>query len=111
MLSARSQVCGGLCSSLECLADADNGVRGSGWALAIPIMGPGGYWVGGGVVPTQYHPPACTGYTAPGPASGPASGPACPSYRSPGHQEHAHMTVLRLSKDILGVNNAHQYAQ
>ena len=72
--------------------DADSACTGTGWALAIPMYGGtvlGGYYP----LPTQYL------YTAL-----PGAVPGLPRGTRP--QEHAHMTGLDPSKEILGVDNA-----
>ena len=82
---------------------------GIGWALAIPISG---YWVGGEVVPTQYSPPGTHPVYHP-PSTQPAAHHRCTALPLTAvpvlPHGHAHMTVLRGPKEILGVNNAHVY--
>ena len=66
-----------------------------GWALAIPILGVrvAGYY------PSPSHPSTAR-----------RPGPRCTdtpwTTRAAGHLGHAHMTVLDLAKEILGVDNA-----
>ena len=71
----------------------------TGWALAIPMCGLDGYWVGGGVVPTQYPPGAIQGPYTRQPV------PAC-LYTSDTRVLTATTRGLRSTKEILGVNNA-----
>ena len=91
-------VCGGACRALECPSGRRTALQVSGWALAIPILGPEagpeadpGCWV----VPLPWYPPS----------------------RTPGtHLPHVHAVlhatssavrtaVLRSTKEILGVGN------
>ena len=84
----------------ECLVDADTGL--------MALVGPWQYQseANGWVVPLPWHPPGIP----------PSQYPTCRTprgrrhgarYRQYGDHGHAHMTVLRRSKEILGVNNAH----
>ena len=93
---AGAAVCGGAWRALECCRDTVQQGYGTGWALAIPING----WVGG----TRYTPPGTT--QLPAPPGTHAHDPHCHHARAPGHHEHAHMTGLRPTKEILGVDNA-----
>ena len=89
-------MCGGPWSGLECPGDTV--------ARAV------GYWLGpgntnvlgdrlGGYTGWVLHPPTHPVYRLP-------LLHACTVPRSPGSQEHAHMTRLASTKEILGVNNA-----
>ena len=56
----------------------------------------GGYYTG-------YYPPT---HPVPVHRATTTSASACTTARATGHWEHAHMTVLGRTKEILGVNNA-----
>ena len=92
-------MCGGPWQGLECLGGRRNGVLAGGWALAIPISGVLGGWLGS----TQYSPPS--------------THPAAHPWYTPPHRtctvnrlSDVHAAVLTCSlaspKEILGVDNA-----
>ena len=92
----RAKVCGGARRALECLGVPEYPWSGTGWALAIPIMG--AREGGGGVVPGM-HPPG-THPAAPHPGYYPAD-------RSAHYTSTVHATAgLRSTKEILGVRYA-----
>ena len=76
----------------------------TGWALAIPISGSWVHtgWVLGGTRYSTHPVPTGRTHLYQGPVHQPAA---------TGTQGHAHMTVLRSTKEILGVDNAHQHVR